>query len=43
MLTATLLAHLPELGKLNRKLIAALAGLAPVNRDSGKLRGSRCI
>ena len=28
---------------LNRKQIAALAGLAPFNRDSGKLRGSRCI
>jgi transposase len=28
---------------LNRKQIAALAGLAPFNRDSGNLRGSRCI
>jgi prevent-host-death family protein len=37
------LAHLPELGALNRKQIAALAGLAPFNRDSGSLRGSRCI
>jgi transposase len=35
--------HLPELGALNRKQIAALAGLAPFNRDSGSLRGSRCI
>ncbi len=43
VLAATLLAHLPELGALNRKQIAALAGLAPFNRDSGKLRGSRCI
>jgi transposase len=34
---------LPELGALNRKQIAALAGLAPFNRDSGNLRGSRCI
>ena len=43
VLSSTLLAHLPELGTLNRKQIAALAGLAPFNRDSGKLRGSRCI
>jgi transposase len=34
---------LPELGALNRKQIAALAGLAPFNRDSGSLHGSRCI
>jgi transposase len=39
----TLLAHLPELGTLTRKQVAALAGLAPFNRDSGSLRGSRCI
>lgn len=38
-----LLAHLPELGKLNRKQIAALVGIAPLNRDSGSLRGKRCI
>jgi transposase len=43
VLATTLLAHLPELGALNRKQIAALAGLAPFNRDSGSLRGSRCI
>src|SRR5580693_2560797 len=43
VLSSTLLAHLPELGALNRKQIAALAGLAPFNRDSGSLRGSRCI
>ena len=43
VLSSTLLAHLPELGMLNRKQIAALAGLAPFNRDSGTLRGSRCI
>src|ERR1700726_5027402 len=43
VLSSTLLAHLPELGMLNRKQIAALAGLAPFNRDSGNLRGSRCI
>ena len=41
--STNLLAQLPELGMLNRKQIAALAGLAPFNRDSGKLRGSRCI
>src|SRR5262249_45477402 len=35
VLSTTLLAHLPELGALNRKQIAALAGLAPFNRDSG--------
>ena len=38
---ATLLAELPELGKLDRKKIAALAGLAPMNSDSGKKRGYR--
>jgi len=43
VLSTTLLAHLPELGALNRKQIAALAGLAPFSRDSGGLRGSRCI
>lgn len=36
-------AHLPELGKLNRKEIAALAGLAPLNRDSGQFSGTRHI
>jgi transposase len=40
-MTATLLARLPELGKLNRKQIAALVGVAPFNRDSGTLRGKR--
>jgi transposase len=39
----TLLADLPELGTLDRKRIAALAGLAPFNRDSGSLRGRRTI
>ena len=43
VLSTTLLAHLPELGALNRNQIAALAGLAPFNRASGSLRGSRCI
>lgn len=39
----TLLADLPELGKLNRQEIVALAGLAPFNRDSGPKRGKRRI
>jgi transposase len=37
----TLLAELPELGRLNRREIAKLAGLAPLNRDSGAWRGRR--
>lgn len=40
---AVLLAELPELGKLDRRRIAALAGLAPLNRDSGMTRGQRHI
>jgi transposase len=40
---ATLIAELPELGRLNRQEIAALAGLAPFNRDSGKFHGRRSI
>jgi len=40
---ATLLADLPELGTVNRQQIAALAGLAPFNRDSGPKRGKRRI
>jgi len=39
----TLLAYLPELGKLNRKQIAALVGVAPFNRDSGPYRGKRSV
>jgi len=39
----TLLASLPELGTLNRKQLAALVGVAPLNRDSGTLRGRRTI
>lgn len=39
----TLLALLPELGRLDRKQIAALVGVAPFNRDSGALRGRRRI
>jgi transposase len=40
---ATLIAELPELGDLNRQQIAALVGVAPMNRDSGKFRGQRHI
>jgi transposase len=40
---ALLLAQMPELGSLNRGQAAALAGLAPFNRDSGTMRGKRCI
>jgi transposase len=38
-----LVADLPELGQLNREQIAALAGVAPMNRDSGGRRGRRAI
>jgi len=41
--TATLLARLPELGSLDRKKIAALVGVAPFNRDSGRFNGKRAI
>jgi len=41
--SAKILALLPELGTLNRRQIAALAGLAPFNRDSGKRSGPRVI
>lgn len=40
---ATLVAELPELGRLNRQKITALVGLAPFNHDSGKRRGQRRI
>jgi transposase len=40
---ATLLATMPELGRLNRRQAAALAGVAPFNRDSGPCRGRRFI
>lgn len=43
ILRATLTARLPELGKLDRRQIAALVGLAPYNRDSGRWRGQRRI
>jgi len=40
---ALLLAQLPELGELNRREVAALVGVAPFNRDSGRMRGKRAI
>jgi transposase len=43
IIAATLLAHLPELGHANRQQIAALAGLAPFNSDSGQKSGRRFI
>jgi transposase len=43
VLSRTLLAQAPEIGSLTRKQIAALIGLAPLNRDSGTFRGKRCI
>ena len=39
----TLLGELPELGRLDRRAIAALVGVAPFNRDSGQWRGRRMI
>lgn len=43
VLALTLLASLPELGTLTRQQIAALVGVAPLNRDSGRFRGSRRV
>jgi len=43
VLASSLIALLPELGKLNRKKIALLVGLAPLNNDSGKFKGKRRI
>jgi len=40
---SNLIAEMPELGKLSREQIAALAGLAPMNHDSGMMRGKRAI
>jgi transposase len=41
VLSHTLLSSLPELGQLERRKISALVGVAPLNRDSGTLRGRR--
>jgi transposase len=43
VISRTLIGELPELGQLNRKQIAALVGIAPLNRDSGTFRGRRTI
>src|SRR5262249_3154933 len=43
VISRTLMAELPELGQLGHKQIAALAGLAPFTRQSGKWRGKSCI
>ena len=43
VLVSTLLAEAPELGQANHKEIAALAGVAPYNRDSGRWRGKRSV
>ena len=43
VMSRTVLAELPELGLLNRKQRAALVGVAPFNRDRGRLRGHRTI
>ena len=43
VVVATVLAEMPELGKLNRRTAAALAGAVPYNRDSGGQKGLRSI
>jgi transposase len=43
VLSLTLLAELPELGRLTRREIAKLVGVAPLSRDSGTLRGRRFV
>jgi transposase len=43
VISRTLIAEMPELGSLDRKQIAKLAGVAPLNHDSGTLRGKRII
>ncbi len=43
VVSTTLLIELPELGQLNRRKIAALVGVAPLNRDSGAMRGKRTV
>jgi transposase len=42
-LARTLLASLPELGRLNRRELASLTGVAPIPHDSGKMKGRRSI
>ena len=43
VVSTTLLIELPELGQLNRRQIAALVGVAPLNHDSGTMRGKRTV
>lgn len=43
VMISTVLSELPELGKLNRGEVAKLVGVAPINRDSGKMSGKRFI
>ena len=43
VLSRTLLADLPELGRLSRRAIAKLVGVAPLSRDSGTMRGRRFV
>ena len=43
ILSRSLVSDLPELGRLDRKQIAALVGVAPLNRDSGTYRGKRIV
>lgn len=43
MTASLLIAELPELGRLDRRQIASLVGVAPFNRDSGTLRGRRTV
>jgi hypothetical protein len=43
LLACTLIALLPELGRMSRKQVAALVGVAPYAFESGKFKGRRCI
>jgi len=43
VVSQTLLIDIPELGMLNRREVASLVGVAPINRDSGQFRGKRTI
>lgn len=43
VLSMSLMAKMPELGRLDRRQAAALVGVAPLNRDSGLYKGSRCV
>ena len=43
MASRSLIAEMPELGRLDRREAAALVGIAPINRDSGAMRGHRAV